>query len=72
MEVNYYYIKSGYVTSNDIKIKDTVKNDPYFRVNKTNHIINYRGEIPGYQGHKPIDPVNFKITRPYCLTTKRD
>jgi len=47
-----------------------MKNDSYFKVNKTNHIINYRSEIPGYQGHKPVDPTNLKITRPYCLSTK--
>ena len=47
-----------------------MKNDPYFKVNKTNHVINYRSDIPRYQGHKPIDPTNSIMTRPYCLSTK--
>lgn len=49
-----------------------MRNDPYFKVNKANHVINYRGEIPRYQGHRPIESTNTKITRPYCLSTKKD
>lgn len=62
----------GFIPSNTHKFKDTIKNDPYFKINKTNHIINYRGEIPGYQGHRPIDSKNIIIARPYCLSTKKE
>lgn len=57
---------------NTHRTNDSRRKDPYFNINKTNHVINFRGEIPRYQGHIPTDPINLNITRPYCLSTKRD
>lgn len=47
-------------------------NDAYFKVNKTNHLINYNNEIPRYQGFRPVSTKDDKISRPYCLSTKRE
>ena len=53
------------------KVNDTIPNDPYFNVNKVNHLINFRSEIPKFQGHMPTDVNNFKVKRPACLSTRK-
>ena len=34
--------------------------DPYFNVNKTNHLLNYMVRIPNYQGYVPKSVTNIK------------
>jgi hypothetical protein len=53
------------------KFNDTKINDPYSNVNKADHILSFRSEIPKYQGHQPSDVNNFNVKRPYCLSTKK-
>lgn len=61
----------GYIPYNPFEIKFDRTTDPYFKVNKTNHMLNYKTRLPGYQGYIPTNPANIKGTsRPYCLSTK--
>lgn len=56
---------------NQTKFNSTGTYDPYFKVSKTNHMLNYKAKIPGYKGYVPLDPINIKGNmRPYCLSTK--
>ncbi len=45
--------------------------DPYFNLNKTNHMLNYKVRLVGYKGHIPSNTNNIKgAIRPYCLSTQ--
>ena len=45
--------------------------DPYFSINKTNHLLNFNVRIPDYMGYIPKSVDNIKgNARPFCLTPK--
>lgn len=61
----------GYVPYNEFTINFDRTKDPYFSVNKTNHMLNYKVRLPNYQGYVPANPANIKGNpRPFCLSTK--
>lgn len=63
---------SGYLPINQIKNapKDTLASDPYFKEQRSNHILNYKTRLPGYKGYIPFNANNIKGNiRPYCLST---
>lgn len=65
-----YFKNLGFLPINSIEAKDTIKNDPYFNIAKTNHVLNYLIRIPRYQGYVPTNPQNIKgVIRPECLST---
>lgn len=59
----------GYIPYNDFELNFDRTKDPYFSVNKTNHMLNYKTKLPGYQGYAPSNPDNIKGNpRPSCLS----
>lgn len=61
----------GFVPTNKFTVNHDLLKDPYFNVNKTNHLLNYKTRLPHYQGFIPKNPQNIKgNSRPYCLSTK--
>lgn len=61
----------GFIPVNKFTVYNDRINDPYFNVNKTNHMLNYHVRLPDYQGFIPKNPANIKGNpRPYCLSTK--
>ena len=64
---------SGHLPVNTKQAQDTLIKDPYFKVAKTNHMLNYRTRVPNYSGYTPLNSQNIKgVTRPYCLTTHHE
>ena len=62
---------SGFMPSNRTKKEETNEKNPFIKVAKVNHMINYRIRVPNYAGHVSNNPVNIKGNpRPYCLSTK--
>ncbi len=66
---NYIPGYSGHMPYNPVEPFKTAMNDPYFgKAAKSNHILNYKVKLIGYQGHIPTNPNNIKgNVRPYCL-----
>jgi hypothetical protein len=61
---------SGFIPVNNAESKNTILNDAYFKIGKTNHRLNYNVRLPGYKGYIPTNPQNIKGNiRPYCLST---
>ena len=61
----------GFIPENDFNINFDRIRDPYFSLNKTNHMLNYKVRLPNYQGYKPLNPGNIKGNpRPFCLSTE--
>lgn len=68
---NYIPGYQGHIPFNKHSPNGTLLNDPYFRVGKTNHVLNYKIRLPNYSGHIPSTSINIKGNiRPYCLSTK--
>jgi hypothetical protein len=62
---------SGHIPVNQRIPDDTRTKDPYFKVAKTNHMLNYKSRVPNYSGYVPMNSSNIKgVTRPNCLTTQ--
>jgi hypothetical protein len=62
---------TGHIPINEFKVNNTTARDPYFNVNKTNHMLNYKIKLPNFGGSLPENPSNIKgVTRPYCLSTR--
>lgn len=60
----------GYVPTNRFQYNMDYIKDPYFNVNKTNHLLNYMVRIPNYQGYVPKSVTNIKGNqRPHCFST---
>jgi hypothetical protein len=60
---------SGYISYNKTNYNDSMVKDPYFKLAKTNHVINYNVKLSGYGGHVPKNPNNIKGSiRPNCLS----
>ena len=61
----------GYVPTNRFKYNMDYIKDPYFNINKTNHLLNYLVRIPNYQGYVPKSVTNIKGNqRPHCFSTE--
>lgn len=61
----------GFIPTNKYTIQNDRLQDPYFNINKTNHILNYKIRLSSYQGFIPKHLSNIKgNARPYCLSTK--
>ena len=61
----------GYVPTNRFKYNMDYIEDPYFNINKTNHLLNYMVRIPNYQGYVPKSVTNIKGNqRPHCFSTE--
>ena len=59
----------GYIPTNRFKYNKDYLKDPYFNINKTNHLLNYMLRIPNYQGYVPKNVINIKGNeRPHCLS----
>ena len=62
---------AGFIPVNKFTVYNDRVKDPYFNVNKTNHMLNYHVRLPNYQGYIPQNPQNIKgNARPFCLSTK--
>ena len=60
----------GYVPVNRFEYNMDYLKDPYFNVNKTNHLLNYMVRIPNYKGYVPKSVTNIKGNqRPHCFST---
>ena len=61
----------GYVPTNRFEYNMDYIKDPYFNINKTNHLLNYMVRIPNYQGYVPKSVTNIKGNqRPHCFSTE--
>lgn len=50
----------GFIPVNRFEFNQERIKDPYFNTNKTNHILNFSGAIPNYQGYQSPNVVNMK------------
>lgn len=64
---------AGFMPKNQQHKHETNIQDPYTKIQKTNHILNYKTRVPRYQGSLSINPTNIKGNpRPYCLSTGQE
>jgi hypothetical protein len=56
---------------NHIPRKNDMLEDPYFKLGKASHLLNYNTRVVGFQGYRPTNQQNIKGNiRPYCLSTE--
>jgi hypothetical protein len=61
----------GFIPVNRFEYYQERIKDPYFSINKTNHLLNFNVRIPDYMGYIPKSVANIKgNARPFCLTPK--
>ena len=61
----------GFIPVNRFEYYQDRMKDPYFSVNKANHLLNFHVRIPNYDGFLPSSVANMKgNTRPFCLSTE--